>query len=124
MTKFHWSHYSLSTEEHREKSKQAVEQRALASYCRMLDALRKELTSAMLVFEHEAHAIKVIGDSYGFLTCSVRDRATNALLHTVRFRKAPKLGVVYQFRDAGRMNLLAFLPAKLAEITVPPIADA
>lgn len=88
------------------------EYEAVQNICRMFSAQNKELTPTMLQFDNDTHVIKIIKESHGILTCTVRhrERKVAGVDHTITFPKKNRQGVVWTFMSADRMNFLAFEP--------------
>lgn len=104
----------------REYEKELRNKKGIDSYFSMCAAQDREMTPDMVVYEDNEYSIKIIDEKAGFLTCTIRSRKSQKLLHKVKFEKKPRLGVVYSFRDSSRLNLLAFSPTTLAKIEVLP----
>ena len=88
----------------------------LKRFLSMCQAQDKELTATMVTFDHTTHSLRIEDDSYGFLTVRIRLRPRMTLLHVVRFRKKPRLGVVYTFYKADRLSELSIETEKVAEL--------
>lgn len=88
----------------------------VASMLRMFDAQEKERTATMVDFGHDTHVLRIEDDSYGYLTVRINLRRPSKLLHVIRFRKKPKLGVVYFFRNSDSLNDLSVEAALLSNL--------
>ena len=88
----------------------------LKRFLSMCQAQDKELTATMVTFDDTTHSLRIEDDSYGFLTVRIRLRPCMTLLHVVRFRKKPRLGVVYTFYKADRLSELSIEMEKVAEL--------
>ncbi|QCO03402.1 hypothetical protein [Azospirillum argentinense] len=97
----------------------------------MLERQEAERTSTMLRFDHDTHVIRIINDSYGHLTVTVRERQPGAETLTFRFPKTrriprnqrkprPRRATVYTFKGAGRLWDLAVEPG----CAIPPAGEA
>lgn len=94
----------------------------VASITRLFSAQEKEITPTMLRFDgfaEDAYSIKIVDDSYGYLTCTIRQRKGGAMLHKVKFKKVKKQGVVYNFMDASRLNRLYIEESIFADLRLP-----
>jgi hypothetical protein len=95
----------MSAETNREyENRQAVNR-----MFRLFGAQEKEITPTMLRFDgylEDKYSIKIVDDSHGYLTCTIRLRAKGTLVYRLRFKKKKKCGVVYNFMDAERLNRL------------------
>lgn len=106
----------MSMNSAREVEKEHQRLVGLHRHLALLKKQEQEMTPGMLEFCHAQHSIKIEEDKGGFLTCRIRDRATQRLLHRVRFQKQPRHGVVYTFLDVQRLSFLAFSLETLQEI--------
>jgi hypothetical protein len=86
---------------------EAARREGVAKVLRLFDAQDKERTPTMVHFDHNTHVLRVEDDSHGFLTVRISLRLPAKVLHVIRFRKKPKLGVIYFFRKAGSLNDLS-----------------
>lgn len=86
---------------------EAARREGVAKVLRLFDAQDKERTATMVHFDHNTHVLRVEDDSHGFLTVRISSRLPAKVLHVIRFRKKPKLGVIYFFRKAGSLNDLS-----------------
>lgn len=79
---------------------------------KVIDAQSKELTSTMLQFNNDKHLIAVVEDVQGYLTCTVSSREPRGpvLIHTIRFPKKIREGVLWRFMGGFNMSMLAFEP--------------
>lgn len=79
---------------------------------KVIEAQSKELTSTMLQFNNDKHLIAVVEDVQGYLTCTVSSREPRGpvLLHTIRFPKKIRQGVLWRFMGGFNMSMLAFEP--------------
>jgi len=69
---------------------------------------KKEITNTMIHFNNNDHVIKIISEKKGFMTCQIKDRHDNCkTLYFLRFKKKPKLGVVYLFKNWERLEKLS-----------------
>lgn len=86
-----------------------------------LERQAAELTPTMLRFDHDTHVIRIVNDSHGHLTVTVRERKPLAETLTFRFpktRRAPRnqrkplpcRAAVYTFKSANRLWDLAVEP--------------
>ncbi len=85
------------------------EQEGIKRITRLFSAQEKEIHDKMVKFDgflEDPYSIKIIDDSYGWLTCNIRLRKSGTLCYTVRFQKKIKQGVVWNFMDASRLNRL------------------
>lgn len=94
----------------------------LARVFRLFSAQEKEITPTMLRFDgyiDDPYSIKIVDESKGYLTCTIRLRKGGTLLYKVRFKKVKKQGVVYNFMDASRLNRLYIEDSVFASIRLP-----
>lgn len=86
--------------------------RTTPKMAKVIDAQSKELTSTMLQFNNDKHLIAVVEDVQGYLTCTVSSREPRGpvLLHTIRFPKKIREGVLWRFMGGFNMSMLAFEP--------------
>ncbi len=80
--------------------------------------LDKETSPTMLKFSHGDYALRIIKERQYNVTVYIRKRSNHKLIHMIKFKKKPGLGVVYSFRNAENFNFLAFEPEKLQDIQV------
>jgi hypothetical protein len=94
----------------------------IAKMFHLFDAQEKETTKTMLRFESgrdDKYSIRIVDESHGYLTCTIRLRVGGTLLYCLRFKKAKKQGVIYNFWDAVRLNRLYVEEELFPELLLP-----
>ena len=84
----------------------------------MYSQLEKEISPTMLRFDHDDYVLRITEENQHNVTAYIRKRSNRRLIHTIKFKKKPGLGVVYAFRNAESFSFLAFEPEKLQDIQV------
>lgn len=72
----------------------------------------EEMTTTMLYFREDKYALKIVEEKFGFMTVHIKNRELGMRHeYTLKFKKKDhKSGVIWNFRDAGRLHDLHVEP--------------
>lgn len=95
-----------------EYEKERDRRRGVESILALHKGQEKQTTSTMKQFHDDDYILRIQDEYFGYLTVLIKERASGAIVHQLRFLKAGKkaVGYIYNFARADRLYRLFVEP--------------